>query len=123
MSSSVRSISSAAERIRSGATETSRSRTVVSSRTLPMNWRMTPRPPERVTAPSCAAMSPAMIRVSVVLPVPLGPMRATLAPSPTRTETSLSNGLPSGRLKETELTSTWPTRVKPVVCRVAASRG
>ena len=55
-----------------------------------MNWRMTPSPPERVTAPSCAAMSPAMIRVSVVLPVPLGPMRATLAPSPTRTETSLS---------------------------------
>ena len=64
-----------------------------------------------------------MIRVSVVLPVPLGPMSATLAPSPTRTETSFSSGLPSGRLKETELTSTWPTRVKPVVCRVAASRG
>ena len=63
-----------------------------------------------------------MIRVSVVLPVPFGPMSATFAPSPTRTETSLRSGLPSGRLKETELTSTWPTRVKTDVCRVAASR-
>ena len=30
-----------------------------------------------------------MMRPSVVLPVPLGPMSATLAPSPTRSETSL----------------------------------
>ena len=52
IASSVRSTSSGRRGApRSGATETSRSRTVVSSRTLPMNWRITPRPPLRVTAP------------------------------------------------------------------------
>src|SRR5580765_7985853 len=112
MSSSVRSTSAAAWRTGAGATDTSRSLTVESSRTVPMNWRITPSPPERVTAPSWGARSPAMIRPSVVLPVPLGPIRATLAPSPTRSETSLSSGLPSGRTKLTELMSRWPTEIK-----------
>ena len=76
---------------------TSRSRTVVSSRTLPMNWRITPRPPLRVTAPSDAVRSPARIRSRVVLPVPLGPIRATLAPSPTRKVTSRSSASPVGQ--------------------------
>ena len=80
-----------------GATVSSRSRTVEASRTWPTNWRITPSPPLRVTAPPCASRSPAMIRSSVVLPVPLGPISATVAPSPTRNETSSSSGRPSGR--------------------------
>ena len=85
------SISAAAPRTGCGETETRRSRTVVSSRTLPMNCRMTPSPPLRVTAPSDAVRSPASIRSSVVFPVPLGPMSATFAPSPTRNVTSRSS--------------------------------
>ena len=51
---------------------------------------------ERVTAPACGARSPVMIRSSVVLPAPLAPTRATLAPSPTRNDTSSSSTRPSG---------------------------
>ncbi|SHY65909.1 Uncharacterised protein [Mycobacteroides abscessus subsp. abscessus] len=53
-----------------------------------MNCRITPSCPPRVTAPSCGSASPAIIRNSVVLPVPLGPTRAVLLPSPTRRLTS-----------------------------------
>jgi hypothetical protein len=76
----VRSISAAARRIGSAAAMSSRSRTVESSRTCPMNWRMIPSPPERVTtARREPGRSPAMIRISVVLPVPFGPMSAVRA--------------------------------------------
>ena len=44
MASSAASTAWAAARIRAGATESSRSRTVLSSRTLPTNCRITPRP-------------------------------------------------------------------------------
>ena len=78
---------------------------MLSSRTLPMNWRMTPSPPLRVTAPSDAVRSPARMRSNVVFPVPFGPMSATLAPSPTRKVTSRRSRRPSAREKLTELTS------------------
>ena len=49
-----------------------------------------------------------MARISVVFPAPFAPTSATLAPSPTRKETSSSKILPSGRSKRTPATSTWP---------------
>ncbi len=62
----------------------------------PTIWRITPSPPERVTAPSCGTRSPVMIRSSVVLPAPFAPTSATFAPSPTRKETSSRSTRPSG---------------------------
>ena len=50
---------------------------------LPMNCRITPRPPLRETEPVVGVRSPAMILSRVVLPDPLGPTRATMEPSPT----------------------------------------
>src|SRR4051794_19734527 len=73
---------------------------------------MTPRPPLRVTTPACGGRSPVMIRSSVVLPAPLAPTSATLAPSPTRNDTSSSSTRPSGSSYRTPATSTWPTRVE-----------
>jgi len=61
-----------------------------------MNWLITARPPERLIDPDVGANSPVMMRIRVVLPAPFGPMRATLAPSPTRNCTSANNGRPSG---------------------------
>ena len=62
----------------------------------PMNWRMTPSPPLAVTVPDCGAWSPAMSRISVVLPAPFGPTSAATEPSPTRNEASSSSTRPSG---------------------------
>ena len=98
----------AASRIRFGATEIKSSRTLVSSRTDPMNWRITPRPPVIATAPSSGFKSPQIMRIKVVLPDPFGPISATLAPSPTRNETSFSNTRPSDNEYSTALTSMWP---------------
>ena len=67
-----------------------------SSRSEPTNCRITPSPPLVVTAPACAVASPAMIRSRVVLPAPFAPTRATVAPSPTRNETSSNSARPSG---------------------------
>ena len=78
-------------------TESSRSATVGSSpRSVPTIWRITPRPPVRVTTPAWGTRSPVMMRSSVVLPAPLAPTSATLAPSPTRNDTSSSRTRPSG---------------------------
>lgn len=104
--SSSASTASAAAAIRGGESENSRSRTVDSSRMLPMNCRITPSPPERDTVPSCASSSPEMMRVRVVLPDPFAPTSATTAPSPTRNEMSVSSGRPSGRSKQTPDNST-----------------
>ncbi len=104
-SSAASSASPAARRL-TGERPTRKSRTVVSSRTEPMNWRITPSPPSLVTAPTCGVMSPATIRSSVVLPVPLAPTSATLAPSPTRNETSRNSSRPSGRMHPSALIST-----------------
>ncbi len=79
------------------ATETSRSRTVLSSRTDPTNWGMTPTPPLVVTVPASGWSSPVMSRARVVLPAPFGPTSATTAPWPTRKLASLSSIRPSGR--------------------------
>ena len=97
IASSAASTAAAACRIRGCATETSRSRTVRSSRTEPTNCGITPSPPLTVTAPPCGCSSPAISRSSVVLPAPLAPTNATDAPSPTRKDTSPSRTLPSGR--------------------------
>ena len=67
---------------------------------------LTPSPPLRVTTPACGVSSPVMIRSSVVLPAPLAPTSATLAPSPTRNDTSSSSTRPSGRVCRTPETST-----------------
>ncbi len=75
---------------------------------LPMNCRITPRPPLRLIEPRVGGRSPAMIFSSVVLPEPLGPTSATTAPSPTRNETSSSRTRPSGRSKLTPERSMWP---------------
>ncbi len=109
MATSAASTAWAAARIRAGATESSRSRTVLSSRTLPTNCRITPRPPLLTTAPDVGARSPAAIRSNVVLPAPLAPTRATTAPSPTRNDTSSSSTRPSGSVQPTALTSRCPT--------------
>ena len=92
--------------IASGATPSSRSRTVEESRTEPTNWRITPSPPDREMLPLCGFRSPAMILVSVVLPDPFAPTSATLAPSPTRNVMSSSNTRPSGNSYPTPATST-----------------
>jgi hypothetical protein len=63
---------------------------------MPMNWRITPSPPERAMPPIGVGRSPATIRSSVVLPAPFGPTSATLAPSPTRNDTSANSSRPSG---------------------------
>ena len=68
-----------------------------SSPIMPMNWRITPSPPERAIAPACTGRSPATIRSSVVLPAPFGPTSATLAPSPTRNDTSANSSRPSAQ--------------------------
>ena len=91
---------------RGGATESSRSCTVLPSLPWVTICRITPSPPERVTAPACGLMSPVMIRSRVVLPAPLAPTSATLAPSPTRNEMSSSNTRPSGSSYRTPATST-----------------
>ena len=62
------------------ATETSRSRTVLSSRTDPTNCGMTPTPPLVVTVPISGSSSPVISRASVLLPAPFGPTSATTAP-------------------------------------------
>src|SRR5688500_5152324 len=74
-----------------------------------MNWRITPRPPLRATAPSSGTRSPATIRSSVVFPAPFSPTSAARAPSPTRKETPSSSTRPSGRVCRTPVTSTKPT--------------
>ena len=68
-----------------------------SSRTWPTNWRMMPMFPERPMTPSSGIRSPEMIRNSVVLPVPLGPIRAVLVPSGTLKVTPLRSWVPSER--------------------------
>ena len=73
---------------------------------MPTICRITPSPPLRVTTPAFGASSPVMIRSSVVFPAPLAPTSATLAPSPTRNETSSSSTRPSGSSNLTPLTST-----------------
>jgi Tfp pilus assembly protein PilX len=88
-----------------GATEISRSLTVDSSRTEPINWRITPSPPVIETAPLSGLMSPQIIRIKVVLPEPFGPINATLAPSPTRKFTSLRSKRPSDSVYSTPETS------------------
>ena len=72
-------------------------------------WRITPSPPVRVTVPACGASSPVTMRSSVVLPAPLAPTRATLAPSPTRKTTSSSSTRPSGSSNRMPASSTCPT--------------
>ena len=79
--------------------------------TIPMNWRITPRPPERAITPDCTGISPATIRRRVVLPAPFGPISAILAPSPTRNETSANSTRPSGSVCPTPATSTYPMGV------------
>src|SRR3954447_22371525 len=107
---SQRSTSAAASRTRGGLTLSSRSATVASGpRPAPTIWRITPSPPLRVTTPACGTSSPVMILSSVVLPAPLAPTSATLAPSPTRNDTSSSRTLPSGSSYRTPATSTCPT--------------
>src|SRR5262249_54260407 len=44
----------------------------------PTNCLITPRPPLTATVPDCGARSPAMSRISVVLPAPFGPTRAAV---------------------------------------------
>ena len=51
-----------------------------------------------------------MILSSVVLPAPFAPTSATLAPSPTRNDTSSSSTRPSGSSYRTPWMSTCPTR-------------
>ena len=94
--------------MRGGATEINKSRTVDSSRTEPMNCRITPSPPVMATLPSSGARSPEIILSSVVFPDPFAPINATFAPSPTRKETSLRRTLPSDNEKPTPLTSMCP---------------
>ena len=50
------------------------------------------------------------MRSSVVLPAPFGPTSATLAPSPTRNDTSAKSSRPSGSVYPTPATSMYPTR-------------
>ena len=59
--------------------------------------------PERVTTPACGVRSPVTSRSRVVFPAPLAPTRATLAPSPTRKDTSSSSTRPSGNSKRTQI--------------------
>ena len=94
--SSASSSSRAASRKGAGLTPNSRSRTVPSD-ICPMNCRMTATVPLQTMDPSCGLMSPAIIRMSVVLPAPLAPTRAAVDPSGTRKETSSSRTRPSGR--------------------------
>jgi hypothetical protein len=70
---------------------------VESSRTCPTNWRMMPMFPDRPITPSSGVRSPAMMRKSVVLPVPLGPISAVLVPAGTLKVTPFSNWVPSER--------------------------
>lgn len=95
--SSAASTASAAFLIPGRATDTSRSRTVRSSRTEPTNWAITPSPPLTDTEPPCGWISPESSLRSVVLPAPFAPTRATTAPSATRNEASPSSTRPSGR--------------------------
>ena len=85
--------------------ERARSCSVESSPIMPMNWRITPSPPDRAMPPVWTGRSPATIRSSVVLPAPLGPTSATLAPSPTRNDTSAKSSRPSGSVYPTPATS------------------
>ena len=80
---------------------------------VPMNWRMTPRPPLAATVPSCGTTSPATIRSSVVLPAPFGPTSAAVTPSPTRKLTSSRSDRPSGSTWLTCATSTCPHVLTP----------
>ncbi len=95
--SSAASTAFAASRMRGCDTDTSRSRTVRSSRTEPTNCGITPSPPLTETVPPCGWSSPASSRSRVVLPAPFAPTRATTAPSATRKEASPSSTRPSGR--------------------------
>ena len=81
---------------------------MLSSRIDPMNCRMTPTPPVRATPPDAGARSPAIIFSRVVLPVPLAPTSAVLAPSPTRKLTSSNSTRPSGSTQDSFWTSTYP---------------
>ncbi|CAB5008806.1 unannotated protein [freshwater metagenome] len=98
----------AAIRIFSCETETNKSLTVEPSRTVPINWRITPKPPEIATFPFSGAKSPEIILTSVVLPEPFGPISATLAPSPTRNETSFRSTRPSESEYSIPITSICP---------------
>src|SRR5690606_15982017 len=66
-------------------------------------------------APLSARTSPRMIFMRVDLPAPLAPMRALVAPSPTRKLTSSSSGRPSGSVSVTPLTSMYPMSFLAVV--------
>ena len=77
----------------------------------PINCRITPSPPLEVTVPDCGITSPAMSRISVVLPAPFGPTSAATVPSPTRKEASSSSTRPSGSACCTCATSTCPTLI------------
>jgi hypothetical protein len=56
--------------------------------------RITPSPPERVTAPACGARSPMMIRSRVVLPPPEGPIMTRAWTSGSSMEISSSTRWP-----------------------------
>src|SRR5699024_4438941 len=68
-----------------------------------------PSPPEHTMVPEWGVSSPVTRRSSVVLPAPLAPTRATLAPSPTRKATSSRSTRPSESSYRTPATSTCPT--------------
>ena len=104
--SSAASTASQAALTAGGDRSTRKRWTVVSSRTEPMNWRMTPSPPVRATEPASGSRSPAMIRSRVVLPAPFSPTSAARAPAPMRKDTSSSSTRPSGNVCRTPLTST-----------------
>src|SRR5690625_4548833 len=104
--------------IAGGATDSSSSPTV----SPVMNWRITPRLPSRVTAPACGASSPVTIRTRVLLPAPLAPIRATRSPAPTRSETSLSSGRPSGSEYPIDARSRWAMRSRYGGCVAGRER-
>src|SRR6185436_1520091 len=54
--------------------------------------------PCRRTRPASASVSPAMIRSTVLLPLPLGPRRTKNSPSATSSDTSFTTGWPPYRL-------------------------
>ena len=80
---------------------------------VPMNWRMTPRPPVATTVPDCGWRSPATSRSKVVLPALFGPTRAAVTPSPIRKLASSSSVRPSGSTWLTCATSTCPQELTP----------
>ena len=65
--------------------------------------------PAKAAGVQSGSRSPAIIRKSVVLPEPFGPINATFVPSPTRKETSLNNTRPSDKANSMPVTFIWPT--------------